>query len=79
MIQHHFGKSRTNCIAGGMGKGAGSQGTEKTWQEYRTGQHNEVPKPLFLKRNADLPLLRKNAPAQTGLQEENPMALQHLH
>lgn len=25
----HFGKSRTNCIAGGMGKGAGSQGTEK--------------------------------------------------
>lgn len=31
------------------------------------------------KRNADLPLLRKNAPAQTGLQEENPVALQHLH
>ena len=26
----HFGKSRTNCIARGMGKGAGSQGTEKT-------------------------------------------------
>ena len=25
------------------------------------------------------PLLRKNTPAQTGLQEENPMALQHLH
>lgn len=25
----HFGKSRTNCIARGMGKGAGSQGTEK--------------------------------------------------
>lgn len=46
---------------------------------YRTGQHNEVPKPLSLKRNADLPLLRKNASAQTGLQEENPMALQHLH
>ena len=32
-----------------------------------------------LRRNADLPLLRKNAPAQTGLQQENPMALQHLH
>ena len=75
----HFGKSRTNCIAGDMGKGAGSQGTEKTWQKYRTGQHNEVPKPLSLKRNADLPLLRKNTPAQSGLQEENPMALQHLH
>ena len=25
------------------------------------------------------PLLWKNTPAQTGLQEENPMALQHLH
>ena len=25
------------------------------------------------------PLLRKNTPAQTGLQEENPMALQYLH
>ena len=24
-------------------------------------------------------LLRKNAPSQTGLQQENPMALQHLH
>ena len=34
----HFGKSRTNCIAGGMGKGAGSQGTEKAWQEYRAAQ-----------------------------------------
>lgn len=43
--------------------------------KYWTGQHNEVPKSLSLKRNADLPLLRKNAPAQTGLQEENPMAL----
>ena len=58
-----------------MGKGAGSQGTEEARQEYRAGQHNEVPKPLSPKWNVDLSLLRKNAPAQTGLQEENPMAL----
>ena len=62
-----------------MGKGTGSQGTTEARQEYRAGQHNEVPEPLSLKRNADLSLLRKNAPAQTGLQQENPMALQHLH
>lgn len=52
---------------------------EQRKRDRNIGQHNEVPKPLSLKRNADLPLLRKNTPAQTGLQEENPMALQHLH
>ena len=52
---------------------------EQRKRDRNIGQYNEVPKPLSLKRNADLPLLRKNASAQTGLQEENPMALQHLH
>ena len=61
-----------------MGKGAVCQGTEYAGDVYRTGQHNEVPEPLSLKRNADLPLLRKNAPAQTGLQEENIMTKRRL-
>ena len=36
-------------------------------KEYWTGRHKEISEPLSVKRNADLPLLRKNASAQTGL------------
>ena len=51
---------------------------EQRKRDRNIGQHNEVPKPLSLKWNADLPLLRKNTPAQTGLQEENIMTKRRL-
>ena len=62
-----------------MGTGSGNEGVSEKEEKYRAGWHREIPEPLSIKRNADLPILRKNASQEAGLQQENSMAVQHLY
>ena len=48
-------------------------------QIYRAGRNEKISEPVSLKWNADLPVLWKDTSAEAGLQEKDPMVVQHLH
>ena len=61
------------------GTGSGNERVPEKGKKHWTGRHKEISEPLSIKRKAHLSILRKNTPQAAGLQQEDSMAVQHIH
>ena len=62
-----------------MGCPAEKNGRKQAEKEHCPGGFHEVPEPISSDRNAVLPVLWEDAPAEDGIQKEGGVALRHLY